>query len=177
MVGVLSNLDGKIHKKERIFAQQYLALFEHKNVEPLFEITKNIDPKAGPNSLIKKLEEIYSLRSQEELLRQEIPKNIRAIKTAQFMYEYEWDEYVKCSAYPAKASKNPQQWIASESGGFQTISFAPNGDVRGSYMVSTTVMDCKIMGISDVDGEGVFATYIATKSTNPQLYNTSSNVY
>ena len=172
MVGVLSNLDGQIHEKERLFAEQYLAVFDLKNTTPLFEITKVPDPKAGIDTLIEKLEQKYPLRSQEEILRQEIPKNLRAIKTAQLMYENDWDVYVKCAAYPAKTSTNPQKWVASESGGFQTINFSPDGNVRGSYMVSTTVSDFTIIGISDIDGDGVFATYIATKSTNPHLYNT-----
>ena|GEM_PF-802925 len=109
--------------------------------------------------------------------RAEIPQNLRAIKTAQIAYENEFDVYVKCAAYPFYPTKMPQQWIRSSSGGFQTIDFYPDGDVRGSYMVSTTATNFTAIGISDVDGDGVEATYTATKSENPNSPITAPDVY
>ena len=55
--------------------------------------------------------------------------------------------------------------------------FRPNGDVRGSYMVSTTNTNFTATGISDVDGDGVYATYQATKSENPNAPTTAPDVY
>ena len=116
---------------------------------------------------------VFSYKSQRE----EIPQNLRAIKNAQIAYEQNYDVYVRCSAYPATPTKTAQQWDKSASGGFKTIDFSPSGKVRGSYMVSTGVTNFTVIGISDMDGDGVYATYIATKSIHPNQPVTPPNVY
>ena len=109
--------------------------------------------------------------------RAEIPQNIKAIKIAEVAYMQDYDVYVKCSAYPSTPTKTTQDWVKASSGGFKTIDFTPNGDVRGSYMVSTSAYNFTVIGISDVDGDGVYATYIATKSENPNNPTTPPDVY
>jgi len=109
--------------------------------------------------------------------RAEIPQNLKAIKTAEIAYENEFDVYVKCSAYPASPTKTTQIWTKSASGGFKTIDFTPSGEVRGSYMVSTAQFNFTATGISDVDGDSVSATYISTKSSNPNNPTTAPDVY
>ena len=109
--------------------------------------------------------------------RAEIPQNLKAIKIAEIAYENEFDVYVKCSAYPASPTKTTQIWTKSASGGFRTIDFTPSGEVRGSYMVSTAQFNFTATGISDVDGDGVSATYITTKSSNPNNPTTAPDVY
>jgi len=109
--------------------------------------------------------------------RAEIPMNLRSIKTAQMAYMQEFDVFVKCAAYPATPTKTTNQWTRSASGGFHTIDFTPDGDVRGSYMVSTTATNFTVYGLSDVDGDGVYATYVATKSENPNMPITAPDIY
>ena len=109
--------------------------------------------------------------------RAEIPQNLKAIKTAEIAYENEFDVYVKCSAYPASPTKTTQIWTKSASGGFKTIDFTPSGEVRGSYMVSTAQFNFTATGVSDVDGDSVSATYISTKSSNPNNPSTAPDVY
>ena len=109
--------------------------------------------------------------------RAEIPQNLKAIKIAEIAYENEFDVYVKCSAYPASPTKTTQIWTKSASGGFKTIDFTPSGEVRGSYMVSTAQFNFTATGVSDVDGDGVSATYITTKSSNPNNPTTAPDVY
>ena len=109
--------------------------------------------------------------------RAEIPQNLKAIKTAEVSYMQDYDVYVKCSAYPSTPTKTTNQWTIAASGGFKSIDFRPNGDVRGSYMVSTTNTNFTATGISDVDGDGVYATYQATKSENPNAPTTAPDVY
>ena len=109
--------------------------------------------------------------------RAEVPQNLKAIKTAEIAYENEFDAYVKCSAYPASPTKTTQIWTKSASGGFKTIDFTPSGEVRGSYMVSTAQLNFTATGISDIDGDGIYATYIATKSENPNSPLTAPDVY
>ena len=111
-------------------------------------------------------------------MRSELPTNMNGIRTMQQAYMQEYDVYVPCSPYPEKPSQQPQTWENSASGSFQTIQFSPKEDVRGSYMVSTTGtgFDFTVIGISDVDGDGVYATYMATKSIPPTL-QTAPDIY
>ena len=67
-------------------------------------------------------------------------------------------------------------WNASESGGFQTLGWIPDGMVRGSYSVTTMADDFRAIGLSDIDGDGNYATYVATKSTSPMAI-TPPDVY
>lgn len=116
--------------------------------------------------------------------RGEVPMNIKAIKTAQIQYESAYDVFVNCDEYPPRSwgAKEARPWITSQSGGFETLNWAPDGNVRGSYSVTTTggqgtPRDFTIIGVIDADGDGVYATYTATKSTNPISPTTSADVY
>jgi len=104
---------------------------------------------------------------QYKTKRSEIPMNMKAIKTMQVAYRQNFDVYVPAAAYPRTPSKEAQAWVVSESGGFQTLGWQPDGAVRGSYSVTTTANDFEIIGLSDIDGDGVYATYRATSSANP----------
>ena len=119
---------------------------------------------------------------QYKAKRGEIPTNIKAIKTAEIQYESAQNVYVPCAAFPSgTAGKNTQVWTVASSGGFETLSWSPDGEVRGVYSVSTNggsgQSDFTITGVSDVDGDGTQATYTATKSTNPTLPTTGPSVY
>ena len=114
---------------------------------------------------------------QYKTKRSEIPSNLKGIKSAQIAYESDFDQFVNCSQYPSSPSKATQQWTVSNSGGFKTIGWRPDGDVRGSYWVVTSAVDFTAYGISDVDGDGVYATYMATKTMNPNAPITPPDVY
>lgn len=109
--------------------------------------------------------------------RGEVPMNLKGIKTAELAYESNFDVFVAASAYPATPSKTTQQWVKTSSGGFITIGWAPDGNVRGSYAVATSSQDFTATGTSDVDGDNTKATYQATKSTNPNAPTTGPDVY
>ena len=110
---------------------------------------------------------------QYDAKRAEVPSNVSAIKKMEEAYQAgeESGNYIAATAYPGSTPGTAQvAWVASSSGGFKTLGWSPNGSVRGVYSVTTSgsgsTADFKVVGISDVDGDGVFATYIATKSTN-----------
>ena len=109
--------------------------------------------------------------------RAEVPSNLKGIKTAQLAYEANFDTFVAASAYPGYPTKTTQRWVMSESGGFASMGWSPDGDVRGSYWVETTNYNFRAFGISDVDGDGSYATYVATKSQNPNAPITGPDVY
>ena len=109
--------------------------------------------------------------------RSEVPMNIKGIKTAEISYESNFDVFVTASAYPSAPTKTVTAWVKTASGGFQTMGWSPDGDVRGSYAVSTTSTDFTATGLSDVDGDGTQATYTASKSNNPNSPATGPDVY
>ena len=106
----------------------------------------------------------------------EIPMNMNAIKVAEISYYSQFDQYVAADAYPPFVEKQAKIWDGQASGGFETIGWIPFGNVRGSYSVSTTHNDFTITGISDIDGDGINATYVATSSTNPTK-TTAPDIY
>ena len=67
--------------------------------------------------------------------------------------------------------------IKASAGGFTTIGWAPDGEVRGSYAVTVTNTDFNATGLSDVDGDSSVATYTCTKSTNPNSPTTNPDIY
>ena len=123
-------------------------------------------PIAGPNYI----------SMQYRTKRAEVPTNMKAIKTALISYESLNDVFVACSAYPSIPTKTTQQWTKGASGGFATLNWQPDGAVRGSYQVSTTSTNFIITGLSDVDGDGNVATYVATRTENTMLI-TAPDVY
>ena len=108
--------------------------------------------------------------------RAELPHIIQQIRSAQIAYEAKHNSYVTCPPYPATPTKTTQQWEASQAIGFSKLGWKPDGDIRGVYGVTVTSSDFNVLGISDLDGDGVFATYMATKSEEPRLL-TPSHIY
>ncbi len=111
--------------------------------------------------------------------RAEVPSNVKAIKEAQEIYNAEQDAYLAVPAHPAGGG---QGWGKGNSG-FNNLNWKPYGEVRGVYSVNTTVPssanpggDFEVVGRCDCDGDGVEATYTATKSLNIKL-TTSSDIY
>ena len=119
---------------------------------------------------------------QYKAKRGELPTNVKAIKTSEIQYESAYSAFVNCAEYPSGVSKTTRPWVVASSGGFETLNWMPDGDVRGSYAVTTSggsgqKSDFTIVAISDVDGDQVNATYTATKSSNPTNPTTDADVY
>ena len=113
---------------------------------------------------------------QNKTKRAEIVVNLKMIQTMQNVYFTEKKAYVAAKAYPLQTSTEPQMWLVADSGGFQKLGFEPMGSVRGSYWVEVSKDDFTAYGISDVDGDGTYATYTATKSQEPTA-TTAESVY
>ena len=109
--------------------------------------------------------------------RGEVPLNLKGIKTAELAYESNFDVFVQATAYPSTPTKTTQPWTLGSAGGFDTLGWSPDGDVRGSYAVTTTSTNFTATGLSDVDGDTQYATYVATKSQNPNAPTTGPDVY
>ena len=99
----------------------------------------------------------------------EVPANVNGIKTAELAYDAAFDQFIEETSFQPDAfpGQELRSWGAS---GFDTLGWGPDGQVRGSYKVSSTSStDFRVTGIADIDGDGIFATYTATKSINATL--------
>jgi type IV pilus assembly protein PilA len=114
---------------------------------------------------------------QYKTKRAEVPSNLKGIKTGELAYESNFDVFVECASYPGTPTKTTQQWVKTASGGFASMGWSPDGDVRGSYDVTTAAFNFTATGVSDVDGNSAIATYAATKSENPNAPVTGPDVY
>jgi type IV pilus assembly protein PilA len=114
---------------------------------------------------------------QYKTKRAEVPSNLKGIKTSELAYESNFDVFVAATAYPASPTKTTQDWVKASSGGFASMGWSPDGDVRGSYSVTTAAFNFTATGLSDVDGDSVNATYVATKSENPNAPITGPDIY
>ena len=100
--------------------------------------------------------------------RAEVPSNVDGIKTAELGYDAAFDKFIEQSTpWPdGSPGKAQRPWNGTASS-FQTLGWSPDGDVRGSYSVTTTSStDFKVVGNSNVDGDSTQATYTCTKSVN-----------
>lgn len=119
---------------------------------------------------------------QYKAKRAEIPSNVKAIKEAQEIYNSEEDAYLAVTVHPSATppGKKTQLWNIATTAGFDALNWSPDGGVRGVYSVTTTVPSSanpggnfEVVGACDVDGDGVAASYTATKSLNTK--NTTAN--
>ena len=118
------------------------------------------------------------LKLKKSKVRSEVPLNLEGIKQALEAYEVTYGVFVSAEPYPPKSSgMKSKQWIPASSGGFYSMGWKPDGDVRGTYWITTTTTNFTAYGIIDVDGDGEFATYKATTSENPNAPITGPNVY
>jgi type IV pilus assembly protein PilA len=109
--------------------------------------------------------------------RAEIPANVDGIKTAEIAYDAAFDQYIQQTGFHPSASVGKAQATWTAGSAFDTIGWAPDGKVRGSYkLVSISSTDFLVTGISDVDGDGVQASYTAQKSINT-VPTTTNNIY
>jgi type IV pilus assembly protein PilA len=109
--------------------------------------------------------------------RAEVPSNVKGIKTAQIAYDAAFDTYIQVSSYKPSSSvgKAQRTWVSGTD--FDTLGWMPDGKVRGAYKVtSSSRSDFLVTGICDVDGDGVRASFTATKSINTTM-TTGNNIY
>ena len=118
-----------------------------------------------------------------KMCRAELASNIKTIKEAEVIYDAENDAFVAVEQHPAASSgSTPQAWGSGNSG-FNSLNWRPSGKVAGVYSVTTSPSssanpggDFRVVGKIDCDGDGVFATYTATKSLSVMM-TTPNSVY
>lgn len=118
---------------------------------------------------------------QHRAKRSEIPANVDGIKTAEVAYDAAYDGFVGTEEEPRPISmldKSAVAWDdASTTGGWLSIGWRPDGDVRGNYRVGVSDPTAfEVAGVSDVDDDDVPASYTATRDQNAKAA-TSPHVY
>ena len=95
----------------------------------------------------------------------EATQNLAAIRTAQESYRAENDVYLVCTASPTGGGTDatPDTW--NDNGGFDTVGFAPDGNVRYLYAVAVTAPAAGVAptftatATSDLNENGTAAVY------------------
>ncbi len=114
---------------------------------------------------------------QMKAKRAEVPGNVDALKTAELAYDAAYDRYVPFGDEAEarnSVGKQPRDWVDDE--GTLLLGWRPDGQVRGAYWAEVDGNSFTVHGICDADGDGEFAEYVATESTNATLV-TSPHVY
>ena len=111
--------------------------------------------------------------AMQQAKRAKVPSNVDGIKTALLAYDAAFDGFVEQSTPHPRAvsdlTEAPVPWLNGSS--FDTLGWAPFGDVRGTYWVEVQAdgEDFVVHGLCDVDEDGDPAHYTATKSINATL--------
>ena len=123
------------------------------------------------------------VQMQMRAKRAEAPPNVGGIKVAQSAYDAAFDTYLSCTSSPnaSPSGKSPTAWV--DNGGYHTLGWAPDGQVRGAYSVVVSPAasgqpggDFLVTGEIDIDGDSLFAQYTATKSINT-TFNNNNDTY
>ena len=108
--------------------------------------------------------------------RAELPSNTDGIKTAEMGYEATFDGFIVAADHPAQTLGKAQVSWAGGNTDYQKLGWAPDGDVRGTYAVTTATTgsgDFTVKGRGDIDADKAEAVYTATKSINTVFHNTN----
>lgn len=101
----------------------------------------------------------------------ELPSTLAGLKVNLEYYKQESGNYLAIEAYPPDPSPEGQLWDREGSGAFRTLGFEPmTGTVYGSYWVelSDDGTSFTAFATSDIDGDGVRATFAATNEKDPE---------
>ena len=106
--------------------------------------------------------------------RAELPQNVDSLRTAQLVYESAYGEFVPCSSEATAMSnierlggKGQHPFNPSDHPCWKVLDWAPDGLIRGEYWVEVTDggRDFKVGGISDLDEDGEYAHFEATRES------------
>lgn len=104
--------------------------------------------------------------------RSEVPANVEAIRTAELAYQAAFEEFVEVSsereAMRSPPGRDPQDWLGGED--WERLGWAPDDPLRGVYWVELSDDDGFVVyGRCDVDGDGEYAEYRATRDEPARL--------
>lgn len=88
--------------------------------------------------------------------RAEVPVNVDAIRSAELAYAARYGTYVAAGDTAAFGTNLPGKFQVPWRGdlGWTALGWAPDGEVRGEYLVTLTATGFEVAGMCDVDGDG-----------------------
>jgi type II secretory pathway pseudopilin PulG len=107
--------------------------------------------------------------------RAEVPTNVNGIRTAEIAYNLAFGTYIAADAAPGDTpGKTLRVWTYPAD--FQAIGWVPSGQVRGTYSVEVSAdgTDFVVVGVCDVDGDGEYARYKATRDRPAEMVTPQS---
>lgn len=112
----------------------------------------------------------YQLKAK----RNELPTNLKAIRTAELSYQAEKGHFQPLTATPTGSLKASKRKFIDQ-GGFANVGWQPTGQVYGTYFSQGPLTPTTMVGYakSDIDQDGVNATISFTANiTNPRFSTT-----
>ena len=106
--------------------------------------------------------------------RSEVPNLVDDIRAAQLAYHARTGRYLACGSEEAAVAvlangngKKRRPFSGGDGDCWAELGWVPNHEVRGEYFVllNNDGSDFQAHGICDVDGDGEFALYVASKTT------------
>ncbi|MFZ5476305.1 MAG: type IV pilin protein [Myxococcota bacterium] len=102
--------------------------------------------------------------------RAEVPATVDAIKVAELAHHAAFDTWVAAgSERDARSRVGKQKQLPPRDPGWEKLGWAPADPQYGAYWVVVTGDGFEVHGVSDVDGDGVLAEYVATQDRNATL--------
>lgn len=107
----------------------------------------------------------FILRAPTDRSSSELKKNVDAIRLAELFYHLRHRRYLPVSseaeALRAAPGAEAVAWLGSEQ--WDTLGWSAKTPVYGAYWVEVTGDDLRVVGVSDIDGDGRYMVYEATK--------------
>ncbi len=109
--------------------------------------------------------------------RSEVPTTVDAIRQAELAWFAGNGEYLACGSEDSASTnlgKLPQPLADATAACFRRLGWEPKGDLRGGYWVDVGERDdgtagFEVWGVSDVDGDGEPAIYMATEADMAEM--------
>ena len=98
--------------------------------------------------------------------RAELLPNVDGIKATLTAHLATFDSFEDQLTYhPTETpGKEMMEWTTCSA--FDDLGWRPDGNIRGAYKMQAEGLNFRVSGISDVDGDGVRATFTATREMN-----------
>lgn len=112
----------------------------------------------------------------------EVPHNLEAIRTVEFAYHVQHGEFRSAEACPkGPPRRRKSAWKGECTEVFKNLGWTPDGSVQCQYRVrailgENAVEDFKLTARCDVDGDGIFSIFEASRNSPPKRI-TSVNIY
>jgi prepilin-type N-terminal cleavage/methylation domain-containing protein len=116
--------------------------------------------------------------------RAEVPMQLDSIRTSEFAYVAEWDQYTSAPLLPADMpGRVPIRFVTSSPDivPWELLGWEPDGRVYGQYEVNSNdelgaLAEFTAEAYTDIDGDQVLATYRATQVEKATM-ETANDVY